>query len=115
MDPPRKHLKTDDLASLEIHLRLKMRNELSVFEAEADALLDLAVGDQRALHPIIEPDGTRDASRSRMIHGYVGAAENVGDPCIARSGRGNSGKGANLDDAFLEQQWPADGLKDCFG
>ncbi len=79
VDPAREHLEADDLAGREVHLRLEIGHELAVLEAEADALLDLAMGDQRALHARIEPDRPRDAAAARMVHRDVGAAQDVGD------------------------------------
>ena len=63
MVPTREDLEADDLAVGKIDLRLEIGNELAVIEAEADALLDLAVGDQRALHPLVEPDRPRQPGR----------------------------------------------------
>ena len=67
-----------------IDLRFEIGNELAVLEAVADALLDLAVGDQRAFHAGVEPDGARDPAAARMVHRNVGAAKQVGN---ARFGR----------------------------
>ena len=62
MVPARQHLKADDLAGSEIHLRLEIGHELAVLETVADALLDLAMDDQRALHALVEPDRPGRAS-----------------------------------------------------
>ena len=106
--PAREHLEADDLAGREVHLRLEIGNELAVLEAEADALLDLALGDQRALHAGVEPDRPRDAAAARMVHGDVGAAQEVGDAGVGRRRRGDAGEGADLDDPLLEQERPGD-------
>ena len=61
MIPPRQHFEPDDLAGRQVHLRLEIGQELLVIEPEADALLDLDMGDQRPLHPAVEPDRARGA------------------------------------------------------
>ena len=78
MVPAGQHLEADDRAGREVDLRLEIGHELLVLEAEADALLDLAVGDQRALHAGIEPHRPRDPAALGMVHGDVGAAQQVG-------------------------------------
>ena len=116
VDPAREHLEADDLAGREIHLRLEIGNELPVLEAEADALLDLALGNQRALHSGVEPDGPGDAAASRVIHarcrrgaGYPGCGRRP------RRRRSDAGEGADLDDPFFEQQRTRDGPQDRLG
>ena len=95
--PARQHFEADDLAGLQVDLRLEIRNELAVLEAVADALLDLAVGDQRPLHARVEPDraGRRGRSwhgRSRCRRGAAGPGRDLG-----RRRRGDAGKRADLD------------------
>src|SRR6185369_14217125 len=75
MVPAGKHFEADDLAGGEIHLRFEKRNELAVLETVADALLDLALGDERPFHARVEPYGPGDAPALRPIHGHVGARE----------------------------------------
>ena len=104
MNPARQHLEPDDLAGREIDLRLEIGNELAVLEAEADPLLDLAIGNQRALHARVEPHRAADASVSRMVHGDIGAAQQVGDSGVGRRRGSDSGEAADLDDPLLEQE-----------
>ena len=87
MIPAREHLEADDLAGGEVHLRLEIGKELAVLEAEADALLDLALGDQRALHAGVEPDRPRDAAAAGMVQRDVGAAQEIGDAGFGAGGR----------------------------
>ena len=115
MIPPREHLEADDLAGFEAHLRLEIGDELTVIEAVADALLDLALGDQRALHAGVEPHRTRNSAAARMIHRNVGAAKDVGDGRGSAGRRGDSGKGAHLDDAFLEHEGTSRRAEHAFG
>src|SRR5439155_3269328 len=65
MLPAREHLKADDLAGRKVHLRFEVRQELAMIEAVVDALLDLALGKERALHSGVEPYRARDATVSR--------------------------------------------------
>ena len=67
----------------QVHLRLEEGHELAVVEADADPLLDLGVGDQRALHPGVEPDRPGDPPAARMVHRDVGAAQQVGNADVA--------------------------------
>ena len=103
MVPARQHLEADDLAGREVDLRLEVRNELAVLEAEADALLDLAVSDQRTLHAGVEPDRPRDAAAAGMIHRDVGAAQDVGNADFGRRRRSDAGEGADLDDPVVRR------------
>ena len=82
--PARKHLEADDLAGRKVHLRLEIGNELAVLEAVADALLDLAMGDERALHAGVEPHRPRDPAAAGMIHGDVGPPQDIGNPARRR-------------------------------
>ena len=50
------------LPVLKVDLRLEEGHELLVLQAEADALLDLAVHEQRTFHGVVEPDGPHDAA-----------------------------------------------------
>ena len=106
--PAREDLETHDLACREVHLRLEERHELAVLEAEADALLDLTLGNQRALHAGIEPDGPRDPAAPRMIQRNVGTAQQVRNPRFRRRGRSNPSESADLDDPLVESEWTRD-------
>ena len=90
MIPPRKHLEADDLAIAEVNLRLEEGHELAVLESVANSLLDLSLGDESTLHPSVEPDRTRDAPATGVVHSDVGAAYNVGDSRIARRSQSDS-------------------------
>ncbi len=48
--PARQHFEADDLAGQQVHLRFEEGQELFVLQPEANALLDLAVRNQRAFH-----------------------------------------------------------------
>ena len=113
--PPREHLETDDLAVGKIDLRLEIGNELAVIEAEANALLDLAVGDERALHPLVEPD--RAAAPGRCAHGPSRCRRGAARPECGRRGRrrSNAGKSADLDDPLVEHQRLSHGAQDRLG
>src|SRR6185369_14377016 len=115
MVPAGKHFEADDLAGGEIHLRFEKRNELAVLETVADALLDLALGDERPFHARVEPYGPGDAPALRPIHGDVGAAQEIRDADFRRGGGGNAREGADLDHALVEQIWPGDRAKRRFG
>ncbi len=107
MIPARQDFEADDLAGRQVHLRLEERHELAVLEAEADALLDLTLGDQRALHAGIEPDRPRRPARClRMVERNVGTAQQVRNPRFRRHGRGDSGERADLDDPVVESERP---------
>ncbi len=84
MLPARQHFEADDLARREVDLRFEIRKELVVLEAEADALLDLAVGDQCAFHSGVKPDRPRHAAAAGTVHGDVGAAKDVGNARVSR-------------------------------
>ena len=104
--PARQHLEADDLASRKVHLRLEEGHELAVLQAEADALFDLALGDQRALHTGVEPDRPRDAAAARMVERNVGTAQQVRNPSFRRRGRSNASKRADLDNPVVESERP---------
>ena len=115
MVPPRQHFETDDLASLELDLRLEIGDELTVIEAVADALLDLALSDERALHAGIEPDRPSNSAALGMIHRNVGTAQYVGMLALPARRRGDTGKGADLDDALLEHEGTSGRAKHAVG
>ena len=101
MLPARQHFETDDRPGRKIDLRFEIGNELVMLEAEADALLDLAVGDQFALHTSVEPHRPADAAAARMIHGDVGAAQQVGNSDSGNLASGNAKEGTDLDELAL--------------
>ena len=83
----------------------KIGNELAVLEAEADALLDLALGDQRALHAGVEPDRPRDAAAACAWSIAMSARRRrSGMRDFACRSRGDAGEGADLDDPLVEQR-----------
>ena len=104
MDPAGEHLEADDLAGGEVDLRLEIRDELAVLEPEADALLDLAMGNQRALHSRVEPDRPGDAAAARMVHARYRRGAGCRGSRVGGRRRGNSGEGPDLDDPFFEQR-----------
>ena len=104
MIPARQDLETHDLASRQVHLRLEERHELAVLQAEADALFDLALGNQRALHTGIEPDRPRHSPAARMVERNVGTAQQVRNPSFRRQGRSNSSERSDLDDPVVQSE-----------
>ena len=102
MVPPGEHLESDDFARGEVHLRLEKGEKLAVLEAVADALFDLALGEQRALHSGVEPDRPGDSSAARTIHRNIGPPDKVGDADLGRWSRGDAGEAADLNDPLLE-------------
>ena len=115
VDPAGQHLEADDLAGPKIDLGLEIGNELAVLETEADALLDLAMSDQRALHAGIEPDRPGNAAVAGMIHRDVRTAQDVRNTDVGRGGRGDSGERTDLDDPFFEQERPGHRPQDRLG
>ena len=82
VDPARQNLEAHNLSGGEVNLGLKIGDELAMLETHADALLDLAVGDERALHARVEPHRPRDPAAPGMIHRDVGAPEHVWDAAL---------------------------------
>ena len=115
MVPPGEHLEADDFARGEVHLRLEKGQELAVLEAVADALFDLALGEQRALHSSVEPDGPGNSSAARTIHRNIGAPDDVGDAHLGRRSRRDAGESADLDDPLFERERPSDCAKHAVG
>ncbi len=115
MVPARKHLEADDLAGTKVDLRLEIGKELAVLEAEADALLDLAMGHERALHARVEPDGAGDAAVLRVIERNVGAPEEVRDACVGSFGHRNAGERTDLDQPLVDRIGPGDRPQRGFG
>ena len=62
MFPAGQHLETDDFAGGQINLRLEIGDELAMLQAVANALLDLAMQDQRPFHSFVEPHRPRGSS-----------------------------------------------------
>ena len=98
MVPARQHFEADDLAGREVHLRLEEGHELVMLEAVADALLDLAVGDQRALHAARR---TRPAAPTRPLLAWSSAMSarrsRSGMRTSVAGADGDAGEGADLD------------------
>src|SRR5258708_25461045 len=115
MDPARKHFKTDDFAGRKVNLRLEIGHELAMLEAEANALLDLAVRNECALHSGIKRDRTCNPAAARMIHRDVGPAQNVRNAHFRGWSRRNARKCSDLDDPFLEKERTSDRMKHDFG
>src|SRR5207302_588632 len=80
-----KPLKTDNLAGAEVDLRLEIGNELAVLEPKPNALLDLAMGNERAFHAGIEPDRAGHTASASMVHGNVGASKYVRNASVGRA------------------------------
>ncbi len=97
MPPARQNLEAGDLAGAQVYLRLEEGQELLVLQAEANALLDLAMGQQSPLHRGIEPDRADGPARLGMVERDVGAAEQVRHADLRRGGGGHAGEGADLD------------------
>src|SRR5881398_1579147 len=115
MDPPSENLEANDFAGLEADLWLKIRHELAVIEAVADALLDLALGDERALHACVKPHRASNAAASRVVHRDVAAAKDIGDARRTARCRSDAGKGPDLDDPLLEHERAGCRAQHAFG
>ncbi len=84
MIPARQHFETDNLAGQQVYLRFEVGNEVSMLEAVADPLLDLAMDDQRSLHAFVEPDRPGRAARFCTVERNVGPAQIVRNLPLAR-------------------------------
>ncbi len=81
----------------QVYLRLEEGQELLMLEAEANALLDFAMGQQSPFHRGIEPDRADGPARLGMVECDVGAAEQVRHADLRRGGGGHAGESADLD------------------
>ncbi len=100
--PTRQHFESDDLAGPQIHLRFEEGDELAMLKTVADALLYLAVDDERSLHPLIEPDRTRGACGLGSVECNVGPAEEVRNLALFGIGSGDAQESADLDQPALD-------------
>jgi hypothetical protein len=112
--PARQHFEADDLPGLQVDLRLEIGNELLVLEPVAKPLLDLAQGDQCALHAGIEPQGSGDAAVAGMIEGDVGAAQQVRHGDFVRRRGGDAQIGADLQHPAADFEWLRHRLQEHF-
>ena len=86
------------VAGAQVDLRLEEGQELVMVEPEADALLDLALRDQLALHPAVEPQRARRARPLRAWSMAMSARRSRSGmlvPCGAADDKAE--EGADLD------------------